>query len=131
MKTTTERDGTGGIGSSKLLACPFCGETWCSVRNAGNNGVLRQVYCRDVDCGARGPARPSEQHAIVAWNNRTFAPLPEIHDGKITREDVITTLIELRDIQDALGHSHINTTMGYLTAASCGVPSPLESLAVV
>ena len=54
----------------KIKACPFCGETWCSLRNAGNNGVLRQVYCRDVDCGVRGPARPSEDHAIAAWNNR-------------------------------------------------------------
>ena len=53
-----------------IKACPFCGEEWCSTRNAGNNGVLRQVYCRDADCGARGPARPSEDHAICAWNNR-------------------------------------------------------------
>lgn len=68
-----KQDGAQEVRRSSLhevLACPFCGETWCSIRNAGNNGVLRQVYCRDVDCGARGPARPSEDHAIAAWNNR-------------------------------------------------------------
>lgn len=32
----------------------------------------------------------------------------------------------VRDIQDALGHAHINTTMGYLTATQCNVASPLE-----
>ena len=51
--------------------CPFCGNEWCSLRSAGSRGVFRQVYCRDADCGARGPERPSEDHAIAAWNNRT------------------------------------------------------------
>lgn len=54
----------------RMVSCPFCGNDWCSIRNAGNKGVLRQVYCRDVDCGARGPERPSDYHAIAAWNNR-------------------------------------------------------------
>jgi len=36
----------------------------------------------------------------------------------------------VRDLQDALGHSQINTTMGYLTPQACAVPSPLESIAV-
>jgi integrase len=36
----------------------------------------------------------------------------------------------VRDIQDALGHSHINTTMGYLTAGTCAVRSPLEDMEV-
>ena len=54
----------------KAKACPFCGNEWASLRNAGNNGVLRQVYCREVDCGARGPIRPSDDHAVAAWNNR-------------------------------------------------------------
>ena len=36
----------------------------------------------------------------------------------------------VRDIQDALGHSHINTTMGYLTPTSCSVNSPLELITV-
>ncbi len=55
-----------------IEACPFCGEALCSIRNVGKDEVFRQVYCRDVDCGARGPSRPSEQHAIVAWNNRAI-----------------------------------------------------------
>lgn len=34
-----------------------------------------------------------------------YQPLPEIHDGKITREDVITSLIELRDMAYAYERS--------------------------
>jgi integrase len=34
----------------------------------------------------------------------------------------------VRDVQEALGHSQINTTMNYLTPRACAVPSPLEVL---
>lgn len=67
------------MNTQKIQACPFCGEQWCSLRNAGNNGVMRQVYCRDADCGARGPIRPSEDHAIAAWNNRAGGHQPATH----------------------------------------------------
>lgn len=75
QETTHQPEGGEAIRPRDLLACPFCGNKWCSIRNAGAKGVLRQVYCRDVDCGARGPARPSEDHAIAAWNNRPGIPL--------------------------------------------------------
>ena len=35
----------------------------------------------------------------------------------------------IRDLQDALGHAHLDTTAGYITPRACSVPSPLETLA--
>ena len=35
-----------------------------------------------------------------------------------------------RDLQAAMGHTHLDTTMRYLAPSATGVPSPLDALAV-
>lgn len=55
---------------NKPLPCPFCGNEHISLRFIDSKQIMRVAYCRDVDCGARGPARLDDEWAMTAWNNR-------------------------------------------------------------
>ncbi len=55
---------------TKLLPCPFCGETeFIGVKSKRLfNMDFHYVYC--WICGARGPMNIDKQKAIEAWNRR-------------------------------------------------------------
>lgn len=43
-------------------------------------------------------------------------------------EAFLTQLANVKALQEALGHSQVQTTIGYCHVEACGVPSPLEAL---
>lgn len=48
----------------------------------------------------------------------------------MTKEIAIqkTRGVNVKALQEALGHSQVQTTIGYCHAEACSVPSPLETL---
>lgn len=59
----------------ELKPCPFCGteQTSCARNgefsfNAVPGGWV--VMCENLSCCAEGPARPTKEEAVRAWNQR-------------------------------------------------------------
>jgi Lar family restriction alleviation protein len=62
MKQTSNAD----AGAVKLLPCPFCGSTNCSL--SMRVGAWKFAYC--PDCLTEGPAMDNDSDAISTWNRR-------------------------------------------------------------
>jgi Lar family restriction alleviation protein len=71
MKQTSNAD----AGAVKLLPCPFCGSTNCSL--SMRVGAWKFAYC--PDCLTEGPAMDNDSDAISTWNRR--APTAEQTEG--------------------------------------------------
>ncbi len=57
----------------KLKDCPFCGSPYAStpeMKSYYNSYTGRQYFVECMNCGATSCHKPTEEHAVKAWNKR-------------------------------------------------------------
>ena len=54
----------------ELKNCPFCGDNNVKPYNLLVRDTDYAVACCNIDCGAEGPDKDTEDAAIKAWNTR-------------------------------------------------------------
>ena len=55
---------------TELKNCPFCGDNNVKPYNLLGRDTDYVVACCNIDCGAEGPDKDTEEAAIKAWNTR-------------------------------------------------------------
>ena len=77
---------------TELKNCPFCGDNNVKPYNLLGQDTDYAVACCNIDCGAEGPDKDTEEAAIKAWNTRTdwWIPVSE----RLPEDDSLTLIYD-------------------------------------